>query len=69
MARKDDNRIYENTMKKLLFIDGTEGFFPQRLSNLQCGGIITSLTLIPQILVKRGFDVYVLSGHLKEEKY
>lgn len=54
-------------MKKLLFVDGTKGFSPHRLKQKPCGGIITSLTLIPQYLA-RYYDVYVLSDYEKEER-
>jgi glycosyltransferase involved in cell wall biosynthesis len=54
---------------RLIFIDGTQGFYPRRLKEKSTGGIITSLTLIPQILAKRGHEVYVLSSCLEEEKY
>lgn len=54
-------------MKRILFIDGTKGFSPYRLKERPCGGIITSLTLIPKHLSKY-YDVYVLSNYHKEEK-
>lgn len=48
---------------KLLFVDGTDGFSPQRLYTKPCGGIITSLTLIPQYLASRGHKVVVASEY------
>ena len=50
-------------MSKIIFVDGTKGFSPQRLASKPCGGIITSLTIIPQYLAKEGHDVTVLSLH------
>jgi len=54
-------------MIKLLFIDGTAGFSPDRLATRPCGGIITSLTKIPQYLASRGLDVHVCSAHATDE--
>ena len=48
---------------KILIIDGTAGFSPTRLAEKPCGGIITSLTLIPRFLAKAGHEVTVLSVH------
>lgn len=48
-------------MKSVLFCDGTAGFSPLRLATKPCGGIITSLTLVPQYLAKAGFKVTVAS--------
>lgn len=48
---------------KLLFIDGTKGFTPTRLATKPCGGILTSLTIIPRHLAAAGHDVTVLSLH------
>lgn len=47
--------------KKILFLDGTAGFYPTRLEDKPCGGILTSLTLIPQYLAKCGYDITVCS--------
>lgn len=52
---------------KILFVDGTKGFSPTRLSEKPTGGILTSLTLIPRYLAKCGHDVYVYSVHDKDE--
>ncbi len=46
---------------RVLFIDGTRGFTPTRLLEKPTGGIITSLTLVPQFLAKHGLDVQVHS--------
>jgi glycosyltransferase involved in cell wall biosynthesis len=46
-------------MKKLLFIDGTPGFTVDRKDTKACGGILNSLTIIPQYLAKQGWDVTV----------
>lgn len=48
---------------RVLFIDGTGGFDPNRLYNRPTGGIITSLTLIPQYLARHGLQVTVASEH------
>lgn len=53
-------------MAKLLFVDGTAAFEPQRLSTKPTGGICTSLTLVPQYLASRGHEVYVVSVHEEE---
>lgn len=53
---------------KIVFIDGTAGFSPQRLSEKASGGIITSLTLIPRYLAKNGVRVVVASEHPKLEE-
>lgn len=50
-------------LPKLLFCDGTGGFDPHRLASRPCGGIITSLTLIPQYLASKGFKVTVASEY------
>jgi glycosyltransferase involved in cell wall biosynthesis len=47
---------------KILFIDGTGGFYPQRLEEKPTGGILTSLTLIPRYLASKGLDVTVMSA-------
>ena len=52
---------------KILYIDGTRGFSPTRLGERPCGGILTSLTIIPRGLAKYGYDVTVLSLHEKAE--
>lgn len=52
---------------KIIFLDGTAAFHPQRLSTKPTGGICTSLTLVPRYLAARGHEVYVVSVHEKEE--
>lgn len=52
---------------KILFLDGTPGFYPDRLKEKPTGGILTSLTHIPRILVEKGHDVSVASLHEKTE--
>lgn len=54
---------------KILFIDGTGGYYPTRLEEKPTGGILTSLTLIPRYLAARGFDVSVMSVYNKDEVY
>jgi len=44
---------------KLLFVDGTAGFSPDRIKNKPTGGILNSLTIIPQYLAQSGHEVYV----------
>jgi len=51
---------------KILFLDGTAGFTPRRLSEKPCGGIATSLTIIPRFLATR-HEVYVASAWETEE--
>lgn len=53
---------------KVLFVDGTGGFSPLRLTTKPTGGIITSLTLIPQYLAAQGHEVVVGSEYAAEEK-
>ena len=48
---------------KVLFVDGTGGFSPLRLTTKPTGGIITSLTLIPQYLAAQGHEVVVGSEY------
>lgn len=48
---------------RILFLDGTKGFSPTRLSERAAGGIITSLTVIPQFLATSGHTVTVMSLH------
>lgn len=52
---------------KVIFIDGTKAFSPHRLREKASGGIVTSLTLIPRYLAKRGLDVTVLSIYDRDE--
>ena len=48
---------------KLLFVDGTEGFNPKRLKEKATGGILSSLTILPALLAKKGHEVYIKSVH------
>jgi glycosyltransferase involved in cell wall biosynthesis len=48
---------------KVIFIDGTPGFDPQRLASKPTGGILSSLTILPRLLAQRGHDVWVKSVH------
>ena len=52
---------------KVLFLDGTAAYSPHRLKEKACGGIVTSLTLLPRLLARKGFDVTVASGYDKAE--
>lgn len=51
----------------ILFADGTKGFSPRRYGSEPCGGILTSLTLLPRLLAAKGHTVYVKSLHDKTE--
>ena len=51
---------------KILFIDGSQGFYPDRLSEKPTGGILTSLTLIPKYLQSKGHEIFIYSGYDKE---
>lgn len=53
---------------KILFVDGTSGFSPSRLSSKATGGILSSLTILPRLLAKRGHEVFVKSVHDKHEE-
>lgn len=44
---------------KIVFIDGTTGFSPKRLATQATGGILSSLTILPKLLAKRGHHVVV----------
>lgn len=46
---------------KVLFIDQTPGFEPNRKDTKPCGGILTSLSIIPKYLASKGMDVTVKS--------
>ncbi len=52
---------------KILFVDLTAGHDPNRLYDKPTGGTLTSLTKIPELLVKHGHEVYVRSSYEKEE--
>ena len=51
---------------RLLFIDATPDFTPTRKDKRACGGILTSLTIIPQHLAGKGHEVTVKSSWDKE---
>ena len=53
---------------KILFLDGSAGYYPGRIDKESCGGIITSLHHIPQYLAASGHDVSLISVHEKEEE-
>lgn len=46
---------------KVLFADATEGFTPTRRSEKPCGGILTSMAIIPKYLASKGMEVTVKS--------
>lgn len=46
----------------VLFADATTGFTPGRKDEKPCGGILTSLSIIPKILASKGMDVTVKSA-------
>lgn len=46
---------------RVLFADATTGFTPSRKDEKPCGGILTSLSIIPKILASKGMDVTVKS--------
>lgn len=48
-------------MSRILFIDGTAGFNPGRIGEKATGGILSSLTILPKLLAKRGHQVLVKS--------
>ncbi len=52
---------------KILFIDATEGHNPRTRISKPTGGILNSLTLIPEYLAKQGHEVYVNSSYNKTE--
>ena len=52
---------------KILFLDGTKGFTPNRLNEKPTGGILTSLTHVPRYLVTRGHDVSCATMHRTTE--
>lgn len=52
---------------RVLFIDGTPNHDPHQRTSKPTGGILNSLTLIPEYLVKQGHEVYVTSKHEKLE--
>lgn len=46
---------------RILIVDGTEGYYPQRIEEKPSGGIVTSLTKLSQIWVQRGYQVTIAS--------
>jgi glycosyltransferase involved in cell wall biosynthesis len=52
---------------RILFVDQTEGHNPDTRTSKPTGGILNSLTLIPEYLVKQGHEVYVTSSFNKTE--
>lgn len=53
--------------RRVLFIDGTEGHNPKKTKEKPSGGILTSLTYIPEYLAKKGWDVWVQSKYEQDE--
>ena len=54
-------------MARYLFIDQTSGHDPHARKSKPTGGILNSLTLIPEYLASHGHDVYVQSSYDKTE--
>ncbi len=52
---------------KILFVDHTNGHNPKERTSKPTGGILNSLTLIPEYLATKGHDVYVQSTYDKTE--
>jgi glycosyltransferase involved in cell wall biosynthesis len=52
---------------RVLFIDGTTGHDPKERTSRPTGGILNSLTLIPEYLASKGHEVYVRSTFNKAE--
>lgn len=52
---------------RLLFVDGTTGHNPNKTKEKPTGGILTSLTYIPEYLATKGHDVYVQSSYDQNE--
>ncbi len=52
---------------KILFVDGTSHHDPHQRTSRPTGGILNSLTLIPEYLAKQGHEVYVNSTYEKDE--
>lgn len=52
---------------KVLFVDGTSNHDPKARTSRPTGGILNSLTLIPEYLASKGHDVYVRSTYNKSE--
>lgn len=54
-------------MARILFVCGTKNHDPHQRLSRPTGGILNSMTLIPEYLAKLGHDVYVNSTYEKEE--
>lgn len=54
-------------MARILFVCGTNNHDPHLRKARATGGILNSLTLIPEYLAKQGHDVYVNSTYDKDE--
>lgn len=54
-------------MARLLFICGTKDHNPHTRATKPTGGILNSMTLIPEYLAKQGHEVYVNSTYEKSE--
>lgn len=52
---------------KILFVDGTANFNPHTRLSHPTGGILNSLSLIPEYLATQGHEVYVNSTYDKDE--
>jgi len=52
---------------RLVFIDSTPGFSPDRKNTKATGGILNSLTIIPQYMASKGHEVWVASSYPKIE--
>lgn len=52
---------------KILFVDGTKNHDPHQRTSRPTGGILNSLTIIPEYLASLGHDVYVNSTYNVDE--
>ena len=52
---------------KVLFVDGTQNHNPKERTSRPTGGILNSLTVIPEYLASKGHEVYVKSTYNKTE--
>ncbi len=52
---------------KIVFICGTTGHDPHQRTTRPTGGILNSMTLVPEYLAKQGHEVYVDSTYGKDE--
>lgn len=60
--KKAGTFLNNRNVMRVLFADATVGFSPYRKDKAACGGILTSLTVIPKYLASKGFDVVVKSA-------